>query len=111
MNLGRLGRWTSGALLLPWLLALGACSDRKPAADQRSVEDNVADSEVVVPPPMPIPRVAPAVVPRETPHTPPPAEAPSHEAQIQDDAAASGMTSPIPDIAENAEPVGAENAH
>ena len=107
---GRLGRWASGGLLLPGLLVVAGCSDRKPPADQGSFEENASDMEPVIPPPTRVSPAPPAVVRVDTPRIPRPEEAPSQETQMQDDAAASGMTSPIPDTAENAEPPGPENS-
>src|SRR4051812_46018531 len=104
MRMCKIGRSMPAALLLPTLLVAAGCSDRKPPVEERSIEENLADTRPVVSAPVALPAARLAPVPAETPRTPPPAEPPSAEAQMQDDAAASGMTSQIPNTADNAEP-------
>lgn len=109
MTAGRMGRWVSGGLLLSAWLVTAGCSDRKPPADERAVEESPSDTRPVAAPA--VPAAPPPPVRAETPPPTPPAETPSAEAQMQDDAAASGMTSQIPNIAEDTQPLASENSN
>lgn len=111
MMLSNMGRWISGGIVLPALLVVAGCSGEKPPAEERSVEENLSDTRPIVPPLAPVPAAPPAPIQTETPRIPPPAEPPSADAQMQDDAAASGMTSQITDTDENAPPPASENSN
>ncbi|WP_116089687.1 hypothetical protein [Sphingomonas crusticola] len=98
----RTQRAIARGLLLAALLGVSGCSDRKPPEQQPSVEQEPAAPPPAVPEAVPDPVPQANLAGEETPQKPPPAEPPSKEAQMQDDAEASGMTSRLPDNAADA---------
>jgi hypothetical protein len=94
MTKNRPGLAIACGLLLPALLAATACSDRKPPEKPQGVEEAPVTSPPETPPTAP----AAPLVRAEPSRKPPPAVAPSKDAQMQEDAEASGMTSRMPAV-------------
>ncbi|WP_442681213.1 hypothetical protein ACSBM8_08620 [Sphingomonas sp. ASY06-1R] len=99
MMMRKMGRGLWGGLLLGAALIATGCSEKKRWSSEDAETENMSDTRPIAPPQAPavpdVPAAPPAPIVTEKPRIPPPAEAPSAEAQMQDDADASGMTAPV----------------
>ena len=102
------GRGLLGGLLLGAALIVTGCSKQKHWSSEDAETENASDTRPIVTPPQApsvpdVPAAPPAPIVTEKPRIPP-AETPSAEAQMQDDADASGMTAPVQSGDENSGP-------
>ncbi|WP_420138378.1 hypothetical protein [Sphingomonas sp.] len=112
MIMGKMGRFASGGLLFAVALGVTACGEKKHWSSENAETENASDTRPVTPPqPTPAtdaPTAPPTPVATEKPVIPP-AEPPSAEAQMQDDADASGMTAPVQSGDDTSGPASNEN--
>ncbi len=100
-ELCRIARWQQRdiRMLAMATFAAGGCSNEKRPEKQESVEE--ASAPPPVDPPVSRRSTLSTSAPVQASPVPPPPVTPSREAQMQDDAEASGMTSCVPTSAEN----------